>query len=464
MKKYSLNEASINEDTNKLKVKSYISVMVYFLLGVLWILYSDYAVLKLIKDIEVLNWIQSIKGILFVILTSLFFVFTTQRYLNRISKLHLIHKKTVSKVEELQLSNEKNELYHMLTRYLTAEYDSNETVVMDVFRYLMKHSLVCDMGSVLVIEKDKVTFIDAIGYDIDFLNELDLKVEQIELYSVGIRNNKVAEKSIERKIGLEKYNVYKRKNPEIYESMYIGFMDSEDKKIGISLDISKANFEKHRMTFTNQTINEMKELQFLITSLFKMKTLVDLKHILQMDVVSSFIAALEFHDNYTKGHSEEVAKISTKIGKEMELNPDELDALHWAAMIHDIGKVVISKEILNKIEPLTKDEYKLIQQHPINGQMFLSKSESLRQIGYYVRTHHERYDGKGYPDGLVGEEIPLIARIICVADSYHAMTSNRPYRKGLSKQEALQEMINNDGTQFCPNVVEAFLRMSEKLH
>jgi len=177
----------------------------------------------------------------------------------------------------------------------------------------------------------------------------------------------------------------------------------------------------------------------------------------QQDIAQSFITALEFHDKYTKGHSEAVASYSVEIGEALGLKGKELDDLYWAAMMHDIGKIIVPIEILNKEEKLTDAEYKIIKDHSKIGYEIVSKNDSLKKVSKYILHHHERWDGKGYPAGLKGDQIPLISQVISVADSWHAMTSRRPYKDQLTCEEAIEELIKNKWTQFSPKIIDAFI-------
>ncbi len=178
---------------------------------------------------------------------------------------------------------------------------------------------------------------------------------------------------------------------------------------------------------------------------------------LQKDIVRSFIRALEIHDDYTKGHSEEVAYYCMKMGKALNLSDKNLEDLYWAAIMHDIGKIIIPVEVLNKKERLSESEYELIKGHSRKGYEILSESKTLKNISDYILYHHERWDGNGYPDGLAKDEIPILSQIVAVADSWHAMTSDRPYKKALSVEEGLKELIRNKGTQFSPKIVDLFI-------
>jgi len=177
----------------------------------------------------------------------------------------------------------------------------------------------------------------------------------------------------------------------------------------------------------------------------------------QQDLVQSFITALEFHDKYTKGHSEAVASYSIEIGEALGLKGKELDDLYWAATMHDIGKIIVPIEILNKEEKLTDAEYKIIKNHSKIGYEIVSKNDSLKKVSKYILHHHERWDGMGYPAGLKGDQIPLLSQIISVADSWHAMTSKRSYKAQLTREEAIEELVRNKGKQFSSEVIHAFI-------
>ncbi|HMC37416.1 MAG TPA: diguanylate cyclase, partial [Actinomycetota bacterium] len=172
--------------------------------------------------------------------------------------------------------------------------------------------------------------------------------------------------------------------------------------------------------------------------------------------------ALEAKDEYTSGHAREVAEFSITVGREMGLQPDELRVLELAGIFHDIGKIGVASNIINKPAALDPDEMAEMQKHPEIGAQILAPVEFLQPVRPIVRAGHERWDGKGYPDGLAGEDIPLGARIIFVCDAYHAMTSDRAYRKALPEEEALRRLGDAAGTQFDPGVVDAFMRVHER--
>ena len=171
---------------------------------------------------------------------------------------------------------------------------------------------------------------------------------------------------------------------------------------------------------------------------------------------------LEARDHYTGEHSKKVSRYAVMIAQELGLSEDEQEVMRETALLHDIGKVGVSESILNKPDKLTRQEWTDIKKHAQIGAGFLEPLEVLHIEQSMVRHHHERYDGKGYPDHLKGEEIPLYARILAIADSYEAMTSKRPYRSGLTNEQAIAELNRCSGTQFDPKIVQVFLKILKR--
>lgn len=179
------------------------------------------------------------------------------------------------------------------------------------------------------------------------------------------------------------------------------------------------------------------------------------------NTVSALGDAIEAKDAYTGGHTKRVLEYSMIVGKRLGLSPPEMDNLKLAAALHDIGKIGIEDRILGKPGKLDPEENEIMESHAIIGARIVENIRPLREIVPGIRHHHEQYDGNGYPDVLKGEEIPLIARVISVCDTFDAMTSDRPYRRGLSPEIAVEEIRVNSNKQFDPNVVAAFLAAYE---
>jgi len=172
---------------------------------------------------------------------------------------------------------------------------------------------------------------------------------------------------------------------------------------------------------------------------------------------------LEFEDEYTAQHSRSVVDLVNAVADELGIAPDERQELEFAAMLHDVGKISIPKEILHKPAALTDREFDIIKHHTIEGQFMLDRVGGLlARVGEVVRSCHERWDGRGYPDGLAGEQIPIAARIVFACDAYNAMTTDRPYRAAMPREAAMAELRTNTGTQFDPKVVSALIKVVEQ--
>ena len=178
------------------------------------------------------------------------------------------------------------------------------------------------------------------------------------------------------------------------------------------------------------------------------------------NTVRSLVAAIDAKDKYTRGHSERVYRLSRRLGARLGLTPEENRTLSWAALLHDVGKIAIKNEILNKPGKLTEEEFAVIRTHPERGCRVLAPIPQLQDILPAIRHHHERFDGGGYPDGLAGDTIPLAARVISVADTYDAICSTRAYRGAHPYEFALEEIARCSGTQFDPRVVAVFSELA----
>ncbi len=178
--------------------------------------------------------------------------------------------------------------------------------------------------------------------------------------------------------------------------------------------------------------------------------------------IQALAAAVDAKDPYTQGHSERVAQYAAELAEFLGESPEEVERVRKAGTLHDVGKIGVPDAILAKPGRLTEDEQRVMMTHPVLGELIVRKVPQLEDLVAGVRSHHERWDGKGYPDGLVGEAIPKVARYLAVADTYDAMTSDRPYRKGMDVNFALNEIEMNAGSQFDPEMALAFARIIRK--
>jgi len=181
-----------------------------------------------------------------------------------------------------------------------------------------------------------------------------------------------------------------------------------------------------------------------------------------LDTIRALAAAIDAKDPYTKGHSERVSETSIALAQELNLSDRDIENIEYTALLHDIGKIGIADNILGKNSILTNEEFDKIKEHPIMGAKIIEPVDFLKNSYEAIYHHHEKYNGKGYPDGLKEKDIPLLSRIIAVADAYDAMGSDRPYRKKLNRDKILKELKDQSGKQFDPKVVKALISVLDK--
>lgn len=199
----------------------------------------------------------------------------------------------------------------------------------------------------------------------------------------------------------------------------------------------------------------------LIMARYSFKLYIDMKQ-QYFETIKTLSNALDAKDNYTNGHSIRVADISVAIANQMQMMPNQVETIKTAALLHDIGKIGIADAIINKPGRLEMSEIYEIRRHPEIGEQILKDVRALKDIAKIVKHHHERFDGNGYPDSLIGDQIPIESAIIAVADAYDAMTSNRIYRMAMTYERAIKIITDEKGVQFHPEVVEAFLQCAHK--
>ncbi|MGB9679502.1 MAG: HD-GYP domain-containing protein [Thermoanaerobacteraceae bacterium] len=180
------------------------------------------------------------------------------------------------------------------------------------------------------------------------------------------------------------------------------------------------------------------------------------------DTIDVLVKALDAKDKYTAGHSKNVEKFSVIFCKELGISDSETEMIRIAALLHDIGKIGVKEEVLNKPGKLTDEELSMIKEHPQKGYEILRDVPALKDVSIWVKYHHEWYDGSGYPDGIKGDEIPLESQILSIADVFDALVSDRPYRKAFSQNEAYKIIVENEGKQFSPQMIDIFKKAFEK--
>jgi HD-GYP domain-containing protein (c-di-GMP phosphodiesterase class II) len=224
------------------------------------------------------------------------------------------------------------------------------------------------------------------------------------------------------------------------------------------------NIAKHQVKSWLKNINNFtsEKDRFFDQLAKKEEEMEELHNKLTSGVIKSMLELLSIHDTFTNNHSENVADLATKFATHMGMNDNFITKVYYAGLAHDIGKILVSREILNKEDTLEKFEFEEIKKHPKYAFHALRQVEMIEEIAQAVKSHHERWDGEGYPDGLKGDEIPIMGRLLAIIDSYDAMTSDRPYRKEYCHRLAVEEIFANAGTQFDPYLASEFIKMINK--
>ncbi len=244
-------------------------------------------------------------------------------------------------------------------------------------------------------------------------------------------------------------------HPEVAPSLICAPLMIRNTILGI-LSIRK---KKNREVFNKKDLHHILSLTKRASLNLENKILYESIYFNIMDTLKSLISSIQARDHYTEEHSRRVTDEAVRLAVSMNCPLKDIESLKIAGVLHDVGKIAVPDSILLKAGKLTDEEYMIIKNHPTIGENILKPIMLLDKERRIVQCHHERWDGKGYPTGLKGEDIPYLARIMAVVDSFDAMTNNRPYRSAMSKEKALEELIVNKNTQFDPDIVEAYIKI-----
>ncbi len=362
---------------------------------------------------------------------------------------HLIDESEQKKFIDMQAK-----LYE-LSKMLNSNLDTRAVVrgAMEAIVSLVK----AEVGSLLLVDKDKkeLFFEVALGDSEKTLKEIRLKFGQgiagwVAQQKQPIVVNDTAQderfyKKADEKTGFVTKNILCV--PVMSSGEVVGVMQALNKKEGL---------------FTKQDLKLLTSLSDQVAIALENASLHEELKRTFVEVVESLAEAIEKRDPYTGGHTKRVVKYSLMIADEIHLEAEEKDRLKMGALLHDVGKIGIDDSVLRKPAKLDETEFEKMKAHPSIGADILGKIPQIKNIIPGILHHHEWYNGKGYPDGLSGDGLPRIARIISIADTYDAMTTDRPYRKGLTHEVAIAELKRFSGTQFDPQFVGAFIRAFEK--
>lgn len=383
-------------------------------------------------------------------------------------------KEVSSNYSKLERSNIRNN--HMTKKLakiieISEKFDratemSEKSFMKQLFRNAFEITPEADYGSVYFYKNGYVEFLDAIGHNKKILKKISIPEKLM-------RKNENGELIIKNTIQVvdfqKKWLKVKEEHQQLFDSFQGALMNYKQTMYfelyldgapigGLNLDISEGS----DLSFSQESIDAMNAFKSIANAFYKIQHYSRIKENFTREMMLSIIKMLEIHDSYTKGHSENVAMLSSKLAKKLNLSKSEQDEAYWAGLVHDIGKILIPDAILNKQTRLTEDEFEFIKKHPVWGYETLKSFENLSVIASDVLYHHESWDGKGYPNGLKQKEIPLISRIISIADSWDAMTSKRAYRKPLKFEDAIRELSSNAGKQFDPEFTEVFIKMMKQ--
>ena len=403
-----------------IKIKSALKVAgIYFLFSSIWIFSSDFILQLFINDIDDFANLSSLKGIIFVLVSSIVIYSLVKRETRNILKASVM-------ISDLELYDPLTGLYNRASfekeiKKMAANNDQVTIIMTDINGLRMINTLFSfEAGNDFLIKYSKIlkklfqnnSFIARLGGD-EFVViikncDFDTASNLVELLRKEVNNNNsICTTSIGYSSTCEeKHNIYD------------------------SLKLSEERLQKDKLLSLNSTSSQ---------------------------IITTLKATLFEKSDETESHALRMEKLVVKIAKKLQLDLVERNDLKLLAILHDIGKIGVNDAILKKPSSLTKDEWVEMKQHSSIGYTMASTIKQLEPIAYYILTHHERYDGKGYPHGLKAEQIPLLSRIIALVDAFDAMTNDRVYRKALTKDEAIKEIILNKGSQFDPKIVDVFL-------
>lgn len=366
----------------------------------------------------------------------------------------MLHREAVEKAMELSLKVETIKTMHEIDRSILSTLNPDD--VLEVSAGMVGRLLPCEAAAIMLADNEKAAFRHSAGFGLKSLEKGSfLPFGETSAWEVV---------KTQRPCCLSDLNDIK--SPLGFEQNLLneGFLSLLHVPIVIkdSMAAVLTVAARRAAAFTSEHLLTLEKLAAQIGVALNNAGLLSGLRELFMSTVKSLSNAIDAKSPWTKGHSERVTSYSLLIGKEMGLSSEELEGLELAGLLHDVGKIAISDAVLDKPDKLTEEEFELVRRHPGRGAEIVAPIKQMKDIAPIIRHHHERYDGKGYPDGLKSEDIPVGARILFAADSFDAMTADRPYRPAPGKEFALSELKGCSGTQFDPDVAGAFLRVLER--
>lgn len=365
-----------------------------------------------------------------------------------------LYKESIDRTMDLSRKIEIIQTMHEIDASILSSFESQE--ILETSTMMLGKLVNCDRATIILADKERGGFVYAAGFGASFIRKGDI-----------IPFNDTSATEVLR-TGRPQYipDMREHKRPSAHEKLFLkeGFMSQlrfpltvKGEIIGV-LNIGS----KRTADFSSEDLSIIEKLASQISiALESARLLGDLKELF-IGVVRTLSEAIDAKSPWTRGHSERVTAIAVSIGREMGFSESDIKELELAGLLHDIGKLGTYESILDKPGKLTEEELNIMKRHPGKGAEILSPIRQMREIVPVIKYHHEFYDGTGYPEGIKGDAIPLMARILAVADSVDAMGADRPYRKGRPMGDILTEVRRCSGTQFDPMVVDAFIRTLAK--
>lgn len=364
-------------------------------------------------------------------------------------------KKYKTLLKKLNYTKEELRDLYLVNRSISGNGDTTKTI--SLITRLAKNTLHADVVTVRLVDNENRILIPkaAVGVNKDQLMDTPLKIGQ-SFEGVAAKAGKVI---LVKDMQADNRTAYPEsvKQENFHTAIFVPALFNRQPLAVIGVIYRRVR------EVTEEELALIKAFANQVAVAIQETTYCDDVHKNYFNTLKALVLAMEARDPYTRGHSERVTKYAMDIARKLQLPENMLSIIQFAGTVHDVGKIGISDLILNKPGKLTAAERAIIELHPIKGAQMLEPLKFIRTGIPLVRHHHERYDGAGYPDRIEGEEIPLSARILACADSFDAMTSERPYRlKKMSIQEAIAELKANSGTQFDPKIVSVFITLIKK--
>ncbi len=373
---------------------------------------------------------------------------------NEISELAQYFNQITNELEKNieDLKESKKVLQNVLLRIGSAMASAQKIEsILELTIETLTNALNASSGTIMLLEKDKLHIMVSYGLNIESQNSVEIKrgAGIIGWVAKEEKPQNVSRMQQDRRFDIEVKMGFAHKSiicvPLMFKDKALGTMSVHDKKAD--------------QEFTEDDLILLENLAAQTAIAIENNRLNQDIERTYVETISALALAVEAKDPYSRGHSRRVNEYVTKLAEEFRLDKETICTLQDAALLHDIGKIGIKDEILLKPSALTAEEKRQMHQHAIIGENILKPIHSLKKVVYLVRHHQEQVNGKGYPDGLRSEEMTIALKILIAADAFDAMTSDRPYRKGMSKQEAKKELKKYSGIYFDPKVVERFIRI-----